>query len=60
MTELYRRKQQQIDEKAARQEAKQNKVKNLLINSDLAIWQRGTSFNLNTTSFIYTADRFRL
>lgn len=33
---------------------------NLLINGDFQVWQRGTSFNISTSSRGYTADRWRV
>lgn len=32
---------------------------NLLINSDFKVWQRGDEIQLNTTTWTYTADRWR-
>jgi len=33
--------------------------KNKIINGDMGIWQRGTSFNPSATGFFYTADRWK-
>ena len=32
---------------------------NILINGDFDVWQRGTTFNLSSSTNIYTADRWR-
>lgn len=32
---------------------------NLIINSDFKIWQRGNEFQLNTSSYTYTSDRWK-
>ena len=33
--------------------------KNKIINGDFGVWQRGTSFNLTTVTWAFTADRFQ-
>lgn len=33
--------------------------RNRIINGDMQIWQRATSFSVGSTSFTYTADRFK-
>lgn len=33
---------------------------NLLINGNFQVWQRGTSFTVGTSAFVYTADRWRV
>lgn len=60
MAELYRRKQQEIDEKENRQRDKESAVKNIFINSNMEYWQRGTSTLGLGTTFSYRVDRWRI